>query len=125
MKRIGTWTCIVMVVLIAAPLPGLAQEKPATGPAATQPSTQPAHAAVAPADSVGRGLMVIGCCVGAAFAAAFGGMAIARIATACLESIARQPEAGGQLFSPMIITAAMVEGCILFAIVIALMGIMK
>ena len=121
------------MVLIAAPLPVWAQEKPASGPAgtqaATQPTTQPAgphEAAVAvPAYTFGRGLMVIGCCVGAALAAAFGGMAIARIATACLESIARQPEAGGQLFSPMIITAAMVEGCILFAIVVALLGIMK
>ena len=40
-----------------------------------------------------------------------------------MESIARQPEASGKLFAPMIITAAMVEGCILFAIVIALLGI--
>jgi F-type H+-transporting ATPase subunit c len=142
MKRIGTWTCIVLVLAAASPLAWAqavgapeAAKPPATQAAtqaATRPASQPAaageakgEAVAAPGDTVGRGLMVIGCCVGAAFAAAFGGMAIARIATACLESIARQPEAGGQLFSPMIITAAMVEGCILFAIVIALMGIMK
>jgi F-type H+-transporting ATPase subunit c len=123
MKRIGTWTCIVLMVLLAAPLPAWAQEKASTGSAATKPAGQ--EAAAAPEASVGRGLMVMGACIGAALAAAFGGMAIARIATACLESTARQPEAAGQLFSPMIITAAMVEGCILFAIVIALMGIMK
>jgi F-type H+-transporting ATPase subunit c len=79
----------------------------------------------APASDIGKGLAVLGCCIGAAVAATGGGMAIARIGTACLESIARQPEASGQLFTPMIITAAMVEGCILFAIVIGLIGILK
>ena len=131
MKRIGTWTCIVMM-LVAAPSVVWAQASHASEagkPSATQPADANAAQGAAVAAPVtytfGRGLMVIGCCVGAASAAAFGGMAIARIATACLESIARQPEAAGQLFSPMIITAAMVEGCILFAIVIALLGIMK
>jgi F-type H+-transporting ATPase subunit c len=117
MKRIATWTCVVLVVLASAPSAVWAQ--------APAPAANHASGGTASADSVGRGLMTIGCCIGAAFAAAFGGMAIGRIATACLESIARQPEAGGQMFGPMIITAAMVEGCVLFAIVIALMGILK
>ena len=120
MKRFGTWTCIVVTVLAAAPMAwAQAGGAPETGAA------NPGAAAAAPTYTVGRGLMQIGCAVGAAVAAAFGGMAIARIGAACLESIARQPEATGQLFSPMIITAAMVEGCILFAIVIALLGILK
>ncbi len=93
--------------------------------AAEAPAGGAGEAVKAASDAVGKGLGIIGCAVGAAFAAAFGGLAIAKIATACLESIARQPEATGQLFSPMIITAAMVEGCILFAIVIALLGILK
>jgi F-type H+-transporting ATPase subunit c len=110
---------IMLVVAVAVVALG-AQQALAAGPEG--PGTE--AKAAAPSD-IGKGLAVLGCCIGAAFAAAGGGMAIARIGTACLESIARQPEATGQLFSPMIITAAMVEGCILFAIVIALMGILK
>jgi F-type H+-transporting ATPase subunit c len=36
-----------------------------------------------------------------------------------VESIARQPEAGGRIFTSMIIAAALIEGATLFAIVIA------
>ncbi len=119
MKRTAIWMGVVMLVVLSAAPAAWSQEKAASAPA-SQPAAQEARP-----DTVGRGLMVMGACIGAALAAAFGGMAIGRIATACLESTARQPEAAGALFSPMIITAAMVEGCILFAIVIALMGIMK
>lgn len=47
--------------------------------------------------------------------AAFG---ISRIGSSSVESIARQPEAGGQIRGVMIITAALVEGVALFALVI-------
>ena len=33
-----------------------------------------------------------------------------------IDAIARQPEASGKIFSQMILTAAFVEGCALFAI---------
>jgi F-type H+-transporting ATPase subunit c len=144
MKRCGslTWTLAALALAASGAWaqessgPGPGREAASSAPAATQPATSPAEAgaprkaeggpsAAAPGDAVGRSLGIIGCCIAAAFAAAYGGMAIARIAIACLESIARQPEASGSLFGPMIITAAMVEGCILFAIVIALLGILK
>ena len=101
--------------------------------ACAQPET-PKPAAPAPGDSaakpafeggMGRGIAVLGCAFGAALAAAMGGYGIAKIATSCLESIARQPEAGGQLFAPMIITAAMVEGAILFAILVSFLAVPK
>ena len=70
--------------------------------------------------SIGDGLVVIGACIGAALAAAGGGLAIARVAGRCMESMARQPEAAGAMFTPMIVTAAMIEGAMLFAILVCL-----
>ena len=52
---------------------------------------------------------------GSAFAGAFG---ISRIAKASVESIARQPEASNDIRGVMIITAGMIEGVALLAIVI-------
>jgi len=117
-----TWMVLVLAVWASV---AWADAAPASGPekgTATQPAAASAVEAK-PASDIGRGLAIMGCCIGGAFAAAWGGHAIGRIATACLESIARQPEASGKLFAPMVITAAMVEGCILFAVLVALLGI--
>jgi F-type H+-transporting ATPase subunit c len=92
-----------------------AQESPA-GKGAT---TQPAVAAPAQDFSQGKGLAVLGACIGAGLAAIGGGLGVGRIGGGMVESIARQPEAAGAMFAPMIITAAMVEGGMLFAIVVA------
>ena len=80
---------------------------------------------VPPADdvSMGKALATVGATLGAALCAIGGGFAIARIGGNCIESIARQPEAAGSMFAPMIITAAMVEGGMLFAVVVCLLGI--
>ena len=74
--------------------------------------------------SMGRGLAVGGACLGAGIAAIGGGFAVARIGGNCIESMARQPEAAGAMFAPMIVTAAMVEGGMLFAIVVCLLGVL-
>jgi F-type H+-transporting ATPase subunit c len=47
----------------------------------------------------------------AVFAVAMG---ISKIGSAAMEGIAKQPEAAGRMFTPMIITAAMIEGVGLF-----------
>jgi len=39
---------------------------------------------------------------------------ISKIASATMEAIAKQPEAAGRMFTPMVITAAMIEGVGLF-----------
>ncbi|MCW8138302.1 MAG: ATP synthase F0 subunit C [Planctomycetota bacterium] len=64
------------------------------------------------------------------FAALAGGLAaigagygIGRIASSAVESIARQPEAAGDIRANMILTAALIEGAALFAIVVALLGV--
>jgi len=74
--------------------------------------------------SAGRGIAIVGACFGAGLCAIGGGYAIARIGSKCIESIARQPEAAGTMFAPMIVSAAMVEGGMLFAIVVCLLGVL-
>lgn len=72
--------------------------------------------------AIGKGVALAGAGVGAGLAAIGGGVGIGRIGGSMVESVARQPEASGQLFAPMIITAAMVEGGMLFAIVLCLIA---
>jgi len=55
----------------------------------------------------------------AAFAAGFG---ISRIAASANESVARQPEAAGDIRGVTIITAAFIEGVCLFAVVVAMLA---
>ena len=49
------------------------------------------------------------------------GIGVGRIGGSALESIARQPEATGDIRANMIIAAALVEGVALFAVVVALL----
>jgi F-type H+-transporting ATPase subunit c len=55
---------------------------------------------------------------GAAFAAFAAAMGIGRIGATAMESIARQPEAAGDIRSNMIVAAALIEGVAFFAIVV-------
>ena len=64
----------------------------------------------------GAGLAIIG----GGLAAIGGGIGIGRVGGSMVEAIARQPEAAGQMFTPMILTAAMIEGAVLFAIAMPL-----
>jgi F-type H+-transporting ATPase subunit c len=67
----------------------------------------------------GWGLMGAG--IGAGIAAIGAGMGIGRIASSATESIARQPEAAGDIRGVTIITAAFIEGVCLFAVVVCLL----
>ena len=70
-----------------------------------------------------KAIAVVGACLGAGLAAVGGGYGVARIGSSCIESIARQPEAGGSMFAPMVIAAAMVEGGMLMAIFVCLLAV--
>lgn len=59
--------------------------------------------------------------IGAGLAAIGAGLGIGRIAGSATEAIARQPEAGGDIRSLTILTAAFIEGAALFAIVVCLL----
>ncbi|MBK8498608.1 MAG: ATP synthase F0 subunit C [Flavobacteriales bacterium] len=57
-----------------------------------------------------------GAVIGAGLAAVGAGIGIGRIGGSALESIARQPEAKGDIVSNMILAAALVEGVALGAV---------
>ena len=63
--------------------------------------------------------------LGAALAASIAGigaaMGISKIGSSALESMARQPEAAGNIQTSMILAAAFVEGVSLFAVVVCLL----
>lgn len=60
----------------------------------------------------------MGAAIGAGLAAIGAGIGIGRIGASALEAMARQPEATNTIRTNMIIIAALVEGVVLFAIVI-------
>ncbi len=72
-----------------------------------------------------RAIALLGVCLGVGLIAVGGGMAIAKIGAACIESIARQPEAGGSMFAPMVVAAAMIEGAMFFAILVCAYVVME
>lgn len=51
-------------------------------------------------------------------------MGISRIASTALESMARQPEASGDIRSSMILAAALIEGVAMFAILVTILVIL-
>jgi len=65
-----------------------------------------------------NGLLAVGIGI-AVFGAAKG---IGMIAGNAVEAIARQPEAGGRIFTSMIISAALIEGFTFFALVICMLA---
>ncbi len=62
--------------------------------------------------AIGAGLVIIG-----------GARGISRIGASAVESMARQPEASGSINVAMIITAAMIEGATLFAVIVCLLAL--
>lgn len=64
--------------------------------------------------AIGAGLVVIGA-----------GRGIGNIGTNAVQSIARQPEAGGQIFTSMLLSAALIEGVALFGVVVTLLIALK
>ena len=61
--------------------------------------------------SIGAGLIVIGA-----------GFGIGKIGASSVESMARQPEVAGNIQGAMILSAALIEGAAMFALIICLLG---
>ncbi len=74
----------------------------------------PVHLYTAIGASLGAGLACIGVAIG-----------IGRIASASVESIARQPEASGDIRGAMILTSAFIEGVCLFAVTVTLLAVIS
>ncbi len=70
-------------------------------------------------------LTLVGAAVGAAAAAFAAAIGIGKIGRAMMESTARQPESAGNLRTGMIISAGMIEGAALFAIIVCLLVVFR
>jgi F-type H+-transporting ATPase subunit c len=62
--------------------------------------------------------------IGAGLAAIGAGVGVGQIGKGALEAIARQPEALNDIRANMILTAALVEGAALFAIIVGLLAVL-
>lgn len=62
--------------------------------------------------SFGAGLIILGA-----------GFGIARIGAAAVESMARQPEAAGDIRGGMILAAALIEGATFFALIVCILAL--
>ena len=69
------------------------------------------------------GLAKAGGAIGAGLAALGAGVGIGQIGKSAVESIARQPEASGDIRANMILTAAFVEGVALFGVIAGILAI--
>ncbi len=93
-----------------------ADDAPAQGAAAAHGNTATfldADGARKLGGSIGAGLVIMG-----------GAAGIGRIGGSAVESMARQPEAAGNISTATIITAAMIEGATLFAVVVTLLAVL-
>lgn len=97
-------TALIAVVMMSLATPAIAQDTPTTnGPA---PAGQP-WTLIELGAALGVGLTVIGAAAG-----------IGKLASAALESMARQPEVAGNIQTAMIIAAALIEGFTFYALYI-------
>lgn len=103
MKRI-----LPLLMLVMAAAPAFAAEAAAGGEA-----------------TMVKGMLAIAAGVAISFAAAFGALGQSRGLAAALEGIARNPSASGKLVTPMIIGLALIESLVIYALVIALMIVLK
>ena len=100
----------LMVILVGFLMMGTSvalasDEAPANEPAVSNSNILDTIGAKAIGGGIGAGLVVMG-----------GAAGIGRIGGSAVESMARQPEVAGQISTAMIITAAMIEGATLFAV---------
>lgn len=114
MTRKMMWAVLAMLVFAA---PAMAAEG--------------APAAAAQTQSTGflllqdKGAGWLGAAIGAGLVIMGGAAGIGRIGTSAVESMARQPEVAGSINGVALITAAMVEGATLFAVLVCLLVTFK
>jgi F-type H+-transporting ATPase subunit c len=111
MVRLVLGFSAVAVAVLAMPSVAFAQEAARSAEQATFLTSQ--------------GAAWLGGAIGAGLAIMGGAAGIGRIGGSAVESMARQPSAAGQISTAMIITAAMIEGATLFAVVVGMMAVLK
>ncbi len=110
MKRFLVVGALAVMLLSAAPVLAQNDAEADDGHAKAEPVAQSwvfgdGAGTLALGAGIGTGLVVIGAARG-----------IGRIAGSAVESIARQPEAGGRIFTSMLLAAALIEGFTFFAV---------
>ena len=73
----------------------------------------------APAADNSKGLIGIGAALAIGLAALGGGLGQGRAAAAALDGIARNPQASGKIFMPMIVGLALIESLVIYGLIIA------
>lgn len=109
MNRLTKIAVLLVVVFLSIVVPALAlaADKPAD---AAAPAAAPAQSiSILAGAAFGAGLVMIGA-----------GYGIGRIGSCAVESMARQPEVASSIQTAMIITAAMLEGVTLFALIVCI-----
>ena len=101
-RKLSTVMGTAAMLILASPLLALAQDQGAAG----------GHAATA-------GLIALAANIGIGIAAFGSALGQGRVGAAAMESIGRNPNSTGQLFTPMIIALAFIEALTLYAFVVA------
>jgi F-type H+-transporting ATPase subunit c len=107
---------LALVLLVTVGFPALGWADAAPAEKADAHAAAPA-AAPAPANSVS---VLAGAAAGAGLVLIGAGYGIGKIGASAVESMARQPEVASNIQTAMIITAAMLEGVTLFALIVCI-----
>ncbi len=102
-RKLSTVMGMVTMLVLASPLLAMAQEGAAGGGG---------HGEMA-------GLIALAANIGIGIAAFGSALGQGRVGAAAMESIGRNPNSTGQLFTPMIIALAFIEALTLYAFVVA------
>jgi F-type H+-transporting ATPase subunit c len=103
-RRLGTITTMVGIAILTSPLLALAQQ----GAGPVEGGGEWRAGLIALAANIGIGIAAFGSALGQG-----------RMAASAMESIGRNPNSAGQIFTPMIIGLAFIEALTLYALVIA------
>lgn len=106
-RRIGMAVNGAALILLASPMIALAQ-----GAAGA--------AAAGNAGPLRAGLIALAANIGVGIAAFGSGLGQGRMVASAMESIGRNPNSAGQIFTPMIIGLAFIEALTLYALVVAI-----
>ena len=105
-RRIGTVMTMAGMAILASPLLAMAAE--AAPPVVRLTSSPLSVGLIALAANLGVGIAAFGSALGQG-----------RMAASAMESIGRNPNAAGQIFTPMLLGLAFIEALTLYALVIA------
>jgi F-type H+-transporting ATPase subunit c len=109
LSKLAALFLVLWVVLVAPAMALAAEEKPADATAQTAAAAPSNGITVLAGAAFGAGLVIVGA-----------GYGIGKIGSCAVESMARQPEVAGNIQTAMLITAAMIEGVALLAVVVCM-----